>query len=61
MSMLADCPEGQHFTIDHQRRWYPGAEGSRGKGQFTRHPIDFLMDACEDPLFDDCDVRVEQK
>jgi hypothetical protein len=61
INMLVDWLEGQDLTVDRPRRWYPGAEGSRGKGEFTRHPIDFLMNPGEDELFDDWHVRVDQK
>jgi hypothetical protein len=39
----------------------PGVEGSRGKGQFTRHPIDLRMHVGKDALFDDWNVRIEQE
>lgn len=51
-NFLVDWLEGQDQTIDRPRRWYPEADRSRGKGTFTRHPIDFLMDPGEDELFD---------
>jgi hypothetical protein len=60
MNFLVDWLEGKNLTEDRPRRWYPGAEGSRGKGTFTRHPIDFLMqwgEEASDDLFVAWDVH----
>jgi hypothetical protein len=62
MNFLVDWLEGRDLTEARPRRWYPGAEGSRGQGSFTRHPIDFLADSGEDELFgDDWDLPVDPK
>ena len=55
--MLVDWLKGQDTTVDRPRRWHPGAELSRGKGEFTHHSIDVLMSPGEDELFEDWHVR----
>lgn len=56
---LVDWLEGLNPNGVRPRRWFPGSEGSRGAGTYTRHPIDFFMDGDTD-LFDAWDIPVSR-